>query len=236
MDLINQRFQFVKRSMQAEILQSRLDYVLEKGRDEYLQQLPHFDKKLGEQLAELDNYFEIILKSNEPTVLAEGNFERLLDIAAHRFQNFAGDEQNLITDDEVRLLSIRKGSLDDAERQQIESHVVHTFKFLQQIPWTKEIKSIPAIARGHHEKLNGKGYPFKLSAVEIPIQTRMMTISDIFDALCAVDRPYKRAVTLDRALEILGYAVKDGEVDATLFELFKEAKVWERWKVEPYPY
>jgi HD-GYP domain-containing protein (c-di-GMP phosphodiesterase class II) len=236
MDLINQRFQFVKRSMQAEVLQSRLDYVLEKGRDEYLQKLPQFEKKLGEQLSELDKYFEIILKSNEPTVLAEGNFERLLDIAAHRFENFAGDEQNLITEDEVRLLSIRKGSLDDAERLQIESHVVHTFKFLQQIPWTKEIKSIPAIARGHHEKLNGKGYPFKLSAVEIPIQTRMMTIADIFDALCAVDRPYKRAVTLERALEILGYAVKDGEVDATLFELFKEAKVWERWKVEPYPY
>jgi hypothetical protein len=236
MDLINQRFQFVKRSMQAEVLQSQLDYVLEKGRDEYLLQLPKFDSKLSEQLAELDNYFEIILKSNEPTVLAEGNFERLLDIAARRFQNFAGDEQSLINEDEVRLLSIRKGSLDDAERLQIESHVVHTFKFLQQIPWTKEIKSIPAIARGHHEKLNGKGYPFKLSAMEIPIQTRMMTIADIFDALCAVDRPYKRAVTLDRALEILGYAVKDGEVDATLFELFKEAKLWERWKVEPYPY
>jgi response regulator RpfG family c-di-GMP phosphodiesterase len=184
----------------------------------------------------LDGYFETILKSNEPTVLAEGNFERLLDIAAHRFQSFSGEDQNLITDDEVRLLSIRKGSLDDAERLQIESHVVHTFKFLQQIPWTKEIKSIPAIARGHHEKLNGKGYPFKLSAVEIPIQTRMMTISDIFDALCAVDRPYKRAVTLERALEILGFAVKDGEVDPTLFELFKEAKIWERWKVEPYPY
>jgi response regulator RpfG family c-di-GMP phosphodiesterase len=236
LDLINQRFQFVKRSMQAEILQSRLDYVLEKGREEYLQKLPAFDQKMGEQLAELDGYFETILKANEPTVLAEGNFERLIDIAAHRFQNFAGDEHPLLNEDEVRLLSIRKGSLDDAERQQIESHVVHTFKFLQQIPWTKEIKSIPAIARGHHEKLNGKGYPFKLSAVEIPVQTRMMTISDIFDALCAVDRPYKRAVTLERALEILGFAVKDGEVDPTLFELFKEAKVWERWKVEPYPY
>ena len=134
------------------------------------------------------------------------------------------------------MLSIRKGSLDDTERLQIESHVVHTFKFLQQIPWTKEIKSIPAIARGHHEKLNGLGYPFKLAAPEIPIQTRMMTISDIFDALSASDRPYKKAVSFERALEILGFAVKDGEVDPHLFELFKEGKVWERWKVEPYPY
>jgi len=119
---------------------------------------------------------------------------------------------------------------------QIESHVVHTYNFLEQIPWTKEIKNIPSIARGHHEKLNGKGYPYKLSAPEIPVQTRIMTISDIFDALSATDRPYKRAVGLDRALQILEFAVKDGEIDPVLFELFKEAKVFEKWKVEPYPY
>src|SRR5205807_5615895 len=181
-------------------------------------------------------YFETILKSNEPTVLAEGNFERLLDIAAHRFQSFSGEEHPLLKEDEVRLLSIRKGSLDDAERLQIESHVVHTFNFLEQIPWTKEIRSIPAIARGHHEKLNGKGYPYKLSAVEIPVQTRMMTISDIFDALSASDRPYKKAVSLERALDILKFAVKDGEIDPVLFQLFLDAKVYERWKTEPFPY
>ena len=236
LELINQRFQFVKRSMEKEVLQSQLDYVLEQGREEYLKQLSSFDQKLHDQLAELDGFFETILRSNEPTVLAEGNFEKLLDIAARRFENFSGAEQSLLTNDEVRLLSIRKGSLDDAERLQIESHVVHTFKFLQQIPWTKEIRSIPDIARGHHEKLNGKGYPYKLSAPEIPIQTRMMTVADIFDALCAVDRPYKRAVTLERALEILSFAVKDGEVDPILYDLFIKAKVWERWKIEPYPY
>lgn len=236
LDVIQQRFQFVKRSMQAEKLQSKLDYILEKGREEYLATLPKFDAELAEQLKLLDGHFETILKSNEPTVLPEGNFERLLDIAAHHFKDFGGEDKSLLTEDEVRLLSIRKGSLDDTERQQIESHVVHTFKFLQQIPWTKEIRSIPAIARGHHEKLNGLGYPFKLAAPEIPIQTRMMTISDIFDALSASDRPYKKAVSFERALEILGFAVKDGEVDPHLFELFKEGKVWERWKVEPYPY
>ncbi|HUQ50063.1 MAG TPA: HD domain-containing phosphohydrolase [Terriglobales bacterium] len=236
MDVIQQRFQFVKRSMEAETLQKRLDYVLEKGREEYLATLPKFDTEVAEQLKVLDDHFETILKSNEPTVLAEGNFERLLDIASHHFKDFAGEDRSLLNEDEVRLLSIRKGSLDDTERLQIESHVVHTYKFLQQIPWTKEIRSIPSIARGHHEKLNGKGYPFKLGAPEIPIQTRMMTISDIFDALSASDRPYKKAVTLERALDILGFAVKDGEVDPLLFELFKEGKVWERWKVEPYPY
>src|SRR5258706_491873 len=236
MELIKQRFQFVKRSMQAEALESRLEYVLEKGRDEYLRNLSEFDRILDVELKEVDSYFVTVLRSDEPTVLPEGNFEKLVDIAARHFLDYEGQELPLLKDEEVRLLSIRKGSLDEGERQQVESHVVHTYKFLEQIPWTKEIKSIPAIARGHHEKLNGLGYPYKLSAPEIPIQTRMMTISDIFDALSASDRPYKRAVTLDRALEILGFAVKDGEIDGTLYNLFKEAKVFEKWKVESYPY
>jgi len=236
LDLIKQRFQFVKRSMEVKGLQKRLDYVLEHSRDAYLKQVPTFDSELELQVKELDEYLGVVLKSDEPTVLPEGSFDRLLDIAARRFVDMENGEQPLLTEDEVRLLSIRKGSLDDAERLQIESHVVHTFNFLEQIPWTKEIKNIPSIARGHHEKLNGKGYPYKLSAPEIPVQTRIMTISDIFDALSATDRPYKRAVGLDRALQILEFAVKDGEIDSSLFELFKDAKVYEKWKVEPYPY
>ena len=236
LELLKQRFEFVKRSMQAEKLQQRLDYILEKGREEYLARLGQFDDQLREQLAEADGFFETILRSDEPSVLAEGNFEKLLDIAARHYRNFDGEEKPLLTGDEVRLLSIRKGSLDDNERLQIESHVVHTFNFLQQIPWTSEIRNIPEIARGHHEKLNGLGYPYKLSAPEIPVQTRMMTISDIFDALSASDRPYKKAVNLERALQILGFAVKDGELDGSLFQIFLDAKVYEKWKVEPHPY
>src|SRR5215470_10418011 len=107
--------------------------------------------------------------------------------------------------------------------------------FTPSISWSNEINQIPEIARLHHEKLNGVGYPYKLSAPEIPVQTRMMTISDIFDALAAADRPYKKAVSVERALEILDQAVKDGELDANLFDLFKVARVWERWKTEPFP-
>jgi len=236
LDLVKQRFEFVKRSMQVEKLQQRLDYVLEKGREQYLAKLGEFDEQLREQLEEVDRFFSLVLKSDEPTVLPEGSFEKLLDIAARHYRDFEGGEKPLLTADEVRLLSIRKGSLDDKERQQIESHVVHTVNFLQQIPWTSEIRNIPEIARGHHEKLNGVGYPYKLSAPEIPVQTRMMTISDIFDALSAADRPYKRAVDLERALQILSYAVEDGELDGSLFQIFLDAKVYERWKIEPHPY
>jgi HD-GYP domain-containing protein (c-di-GMP phosphodiesterase class II) len=236
LDLVHQRFEFVKRSMEVASLRSRLSYLLEKGREKYLEQLPSYDAEFAAQIKEVDDFFQAVLASNEPTVLPGGSFDRLLEIAAHHYSDYSGSERPLLTADEVRLLSIRKGSLDDDERLQIESHVVHTFNFLQQIPWTREIKNIPEIARGHHEKLNGLGYPYKLTAPEIPVQTRMMTISDIFDALSAADRPYKKAVSLDRALEILGYAVKDGELDAALFNLFLEAKVYEKWRVEPHPY
>ena len=105
-----------------------------------------------------------------------------------------------------------------ANAKQIESHVVHSFNFLMQIPWTKEIRNIPSIARAHHEKLNGTGYPYRLKGVEIPVQARMMTICDIFDALSAADRPYKKAVPAERALAILEAAVRESELDPDLFQ------------------
>ena len=126
----------------------------------------------------------------------------------------------------MRFLSISKGSLDDGERELIESHVVHSFNFLMQIPWTREIREIPFIARAHHEKLNGTGYPNHIKASEIPVQAKIMTICDIFDALSASDRPYKRAVSLERALKILEMSVRDNELDPALFRLFVDAKIY----------
>ena len=232
LELIRQRFQFVKRTLELESLKRQIDYLLEKGREEYLAKLPSYYRELSADIKEVDEYLKVIESSNEPTVLPGGNFERLMEIAARSFADCENQQQPLLTDDEVRLLSIRKGSLDDSERQQIESHVVHTFNFLQQIPWTREIKHVPAIARGHHEKLNGQGYPNKLTSPEIPVQTRMMTISDIFDALSAADRPYKKAVSLERALEIIGQEVDDGQLDRDLFQIFTDARVYDRWRVE----
>ena len=236
LELIKQRFHFVKRSMQVESLQSKLDYVLERGREEYLAKQPEFDAVIAEQLQEVDRYFATVLQSNEPTVLPEGSFGKLVEIAARHFLDFEGADRSLLQPEDVRLLSIRKGSLDESERSQIESHVVHTFNFLNQIPWTKEIRNIPEIARSHHEKLTGQGYPSRLAAPEIPLQSRMMTISDIFDALAASDRPYKKAVSTEKALDILGMEMKEGNIDPNLFQLFVDAKVWARWKVEPFPY
>jgi HD-GYP domain-containing protein (c-di-GMP phosphodiesterase class II) len=141
--------------------------------------------------------------------------------------DFDGTEKPLLSDDELRYLMINRGNLDERERREIESHVTHTYRFLEQIPWTRELKGIPLIAWGHHEKLDGSGYPRGVDSTAIPVQTRMMTISDIYDALTATDRPYKRAVTAERALDILHDEAKHGHVDTALLTAFVEAKIFE---------
>jgi HD-GYP domain-containing protein (c-di-GMP phosphodiesterase class II) len=236
LELIKQRFGFVRRTLENEVLQSQLKYLLERGREEFLAAKKDFDCKLVGALREVDQNLEAIIWANEPTVLPEGSFEDLAQIAGVAYKDLDGAIRPLLTPEEVRLLSIRRGSLDEGERVQIEAHVLHTVNFLQQIPWTSELRNVTEIARGHHEKLNGTGYPYKLSAPEIPVQTRMMTISDIFDALAAADRPYKKAVSVERALEILDLAVQDNEIDPHLFGIFKTAKIYQHWKVEAHAY
>ena len=152
----------------------------------------------------------------------------LREFAARQFTGWDGEPHPLLDADELRLLTIPKGTLDDAERREIESHVTHTFRFLREIPWTRELRRLPEIAYGHHEKLNGVGYPRGIRGDQIPVQTRIMTISDIFDALTASDRPYKRAVETARALDILVAETKGGMLDDDLVRVFVAAKVWER--------
>ena len=230
-ELIKQRFAFVQRTLENEVLQSKVRYLLEKGREEFLAAEKDLDGRLAGTLRELDEHLETVLRANEPSVVADQNFDKLLEIANIQYLDRQGTTRRLLTGEEVRVLTIPQGSLDAEERLQIEAHVLHTVTFLQQIPWTSELRNVTEIARGHHEKLNGSGYPYRLSAPEIPVQTRMMTISDIFDALAAADRPYKKAVSVERALEILEYAVREGELDAALFEVFTGAKIYQRWKI-----
>jgi hypothetical protein len=149
------------------------------------------------------------------------------ELAARTYTDVDGSHRPLISPEELRFLSIRKGTLDEDERHEIESHVSHTFRFLQQIPWTRELRGIPQIAYGHHEKLNGRGYPRGVTGKDIPVQTRMMTIADIYDALTATDRPYKRAVSLDRALDILHMEAREGMLDQVLLEAFVQARVFQ---------
>jgi len=224
--LIKQRYAFIHRSAERNFERQRADYLEKHGRSGYDDFVKALRAKHDEELHNLDRFLRLVVESNEPTVLPEGNFEELLKFANVHFEDLENARQPYLSEDEVRYLSIRKGSLDDAERKEIQDHVRHTYNFLLRIPWTDELKDIPTIAYGHHEKLNGSGYPRRVGGIEIPTQTRMMTISDIFDALTASDRPYKPAMAIDRALDILAFEVKDGMLDPELFQVFKDAAVY----------
>ncbi len=232
LETIRARFDFVMKNVENEAAQRRIDYLLQFGRDGFDQFSARLEEETRAELERLRNDFAFIAKSNEPTVLPEGEFQHLQQLAARDYEDIRGEKRLLLDPEEVRILSIRKGNLDPGERGEIESHVTHTFNFLQKIPWTKDLVSVPTIAFAHHEKLNGRGYPRKLTAADIPIQSRMMTVSDIYDALTATDRPYKRAVTTERAIDILKMEVNDGLLDNSLVDLFVEAKVYERAGVQ----
>jgi HD-GYP domain-containing protein (c-di-GMP phosphodiesterase class II) len=236
MDVILNRFDFARRTAQMDSAQRKLGYLEEHGREAYEKMVPRFQAELQAQLDKIDWYMKLVIRYNEPTVLPEGSFEMLSEIASERFRSMDGSECPLLTPEELRLLSIRMGSLDASEREEVESHVEHSYSFLCQIPWTREIRNIPEIARGHHEKLNGRGYPAKLEANNIPLATRLMTIADIFDALAAADRPYKDSVSVEGAIQILQHMVDAGEIDPHAFQLFVREKVYEHWKKECFPY
>ncbi len=224
LDLVRHRFDYIRKVLEADHLQRKLEATERKQPPEAFRNL---EEEYQIRLAELEDYLQFILQASEPTVLPAGNFDKLLHIAQRTYVDGRGVERPYVTPEEVRFLSIPMGSLDPEERLQVESHVIHTFNFLAQIPWTREIKSIPLIARAHHEKLDGSGYPYKLRDPQIPPQTKIMTICDIFDALSAADRPYKKAVPPEHALEILAESVKQGQLDPLLFQLFLDAKIYQ---------
>jgi HD-GYP domain-containing protein (c-di-GMP phosphodiesterase class II) len=226
-ELIQKRFLYIRKALELEGTRKKLDFVLRNGNQNYAELFSQIDEEYQKEFKNLEEFLQNILQANEPTVFAEKTSERLLEIANWTFQDPSGPSEPLLTAEELRFLSIPKGSLDPEERQQIESHVKHSFLFLSQIPWTKELKNIPNIARAHHEKLDGSGYPDGIKAEQIPFQSKMMTISDIFDALTAHDRPYKPAVPTERALTIIGQEVKSQLLDPILFKLFVDAKVYE---------
>jgi HD-GYP domain-containing protein (c-di-GMP phosphodiesterase class II) len=228
LEVVRQRFDYIRKEMEAGNVRRKLQVYLERDRGDALGEVARLSEDFEQRLKKVQEFLEIILDTNEPTLLEQSQSLRLQEIARQFFIDPQGVERPYLNPDEVRLLSIPKGSLDGSERQQIESHVVHTYNFLLQIPWTKELRRVPEIARAHHEKLNGTGYPYKLRADQIPLPTRMMTICDIYDALTAADRPYKRAVPAERALSILADCVRANELDPELFRLFQEGRVYER--------
>lgn len=224
--LIRQRFSYIKRSVEAEHLRAKLEQVMSGRSTPDL--LAEMDRNYEARQNEVDVVLRTILQANEPSLLEEDNFRALMDLPKRTFADIDGNRQPFLTPNELGSLSIRRGSLSEKERREIESHVTHTFRFLAEIPWTGEYRKVPQIAYAHHEKLDGTGYPRRLSAADIPIQSKMMTIADIFDALVAWDRPYKKSVPVERALDILSDEASHGKLDRTLLDVFIDAKVYDR--------
>lgn len=227
LDLIRWRFNYIKKDIEARFYIKRNEYLLRHGNQAYEEFNKSLEFELSQELHGLEEMYRLIERSNEPTILEESHSHRLEEISKTCYHTTEKKEINFLSPKEFGFLSIRKGSLDFEERKEIESHVQHTFEFLTQIPWTSDLKLVPGIAHAHHEKLNGSGYPLGLEEHSIPIQSKMMTISDIFDALTDKDRPYKKAVPLERALDILNLEVKDKHVDGDLLKVFIEARVFD---------
>jgi len=224
LEAVRRRFDFVRRSIESDLLSRKLHAI---GRGASADELEQLDQELVLRTTELEEAWKVIEHSNEPSVLAAGDFQKIEELARQTYTKLDGQLETLLTTDEVKSLSVMRGSLTPEEFDEIRSHVTHTYRFLSKIPWGKTFARVAVIAGAHHERLNGTGYPNRLRAEEIPLQSKMMTVSDIFDALTASDRPYKRAVPIPKALDILGYEVRDGHVDGELVRIFTEARIWE---------
>jgi HD-GYP domain-containing protein (c-di-GMP phosphodiesterase class II) len=225
---IGLRFAYVKKALEVEHAERKLRVALELSKDDLAARIAEIDAELGRRMDEVDEAWSFVNRANEPTVLDQGGFERLVEIAGLVYLATDGELRPYLERDEVAALQVRRGSLTDVERVEIEHHVVHTYNFLRTIPWGKRFADVPRIAAAHHEYLNGSGYPHHLGSQEIPIESRIMTIADIFDALTASDRPYKKAVPIDRALGIIESEVKAGKCDPALFKVFVEAEVYKK--------
>lgn len=156
-----------------------------------------------------------------PAWMSDEDLARVASIGAYRWRDFRGTKHALLSADDVERLCVRKGNLTDAERREIESHASLSRSFLEQIPFSKDLARVPAFAGAHHEKLDGSGYPRGLKGDEIPVQTRILTIVDVFDALTAEDRPYKKAMSPERALAIIEHEAAGGAFDVSIVAVLR---------------
>ena len=224
-ELITARFDYIalwlegrRRQVELEVLRGELP----------AEQLASELAQVEAELAFLQVARDTVDRANRPTVLESEEEARLVEVAQRRYRDPRGELRPYLSEGELACLRVRRGSLNSDERRQIESHVVHTFNFLCAIPWGRAFASIPRIAGDHHEKLDGSGYPSGKPAESIPVQAKMMAISDIFDALTASDRPYKKALPVARALSILDDEVSRGKLDADLLGVFVGAEVYRK--------
>ena len=222
------RLEIILQRLRQRQLERALDLLSQAWRSGEPFDLARWEALVADPREEAERLIELVRRSNEPALLPQELAEGLGLLEGLHATHWNGLQAPVFEAQDLASLRIRRGSLSDSERLEIESHVTHTFRFLSQIPWTRDLQAVPDIAYAHHERLTGAGYPRRLQNPEIPVPSKCMAITDVFDALTAQDRPYKAAVPLERSLGILEMEAKDGQLDPALLQLFIEARVYER--------
>jgi len=211
--LIDTRFEVLKRDFEIEALKGKLT-----------------DKQLRDGLRQIEEDRRFLQACNiGGERMKDEDIAQVKRIAKYRWRDLSGHEADFLTEDEVKNLTIRAGTLTDDERKIINHHIVATIKMLEALPWPKHLTKVPEYAGGHHERMDGKGYPKGLTREQMSVQARCMGIADIFEALTAKDRPYKKGKTLSESLEILGRMKMNQHVDPDLFDIFVRRKVYRRY-------
>ena len=224
--LIDTRFEVLKRDAELEALRKKHNFLEQKMRMEAAEE----DKRLRDRLRQLDDDRKFLHACNiGGERMRDEDVDRVRRIGRYRWRDFAGHEAQFLSEDEVKNLTIRSGTLTEDERKVINHHIVATIRMLEALPWPKHLTKVPEYAGGHHERMDGKGYPKGLTREQMSVQARCMGIADIFEALTAKDRPYKKGKTLSESLEILGRMKLNNHVDPDLFDIFVRRKVYRRY-------
>jgi HD-GYP domain-containing protein (c-di-GMP phosphodiesterase class II) len=228
--LIDTRFEVLKRDAEIELLRARL--ALRPPVDPAAESA--LDSSYRRETAELDEEREFLRRANIGVEKMRPEDQRtVLDIGTRRqWINPQGEVANFLGADEMENLTIRAGTLTASERQIINDHIVVTIKMLESLPWVRDLKNVPEYAGGHHERMDGTGFPRGLQGHQMSVQARILGIADIFEALTAGDRPYKRGKTLSESLDILGRFSLNGHIDPDLFDVFVRNKVYLQYALQ----
>jgi HD-GYP domain-containing protein (c-di-GMP phosphodiesterase class II) len=219
--LVDTRFEVLKRDAEIAMLKACMDAGSDTTRIEAAR------RQYAAQVAQLDDEREFLRRCNIGSErMSEEDQARVRQIATHTWRDSAGNSAAFLSSDEVENLTISFGTLSAAERQIINHHIVATLRMLEALPWPRHLRNVPEYAGGHHERMDGKGYPRGLTREQMSVQARLMGIADIFEALTAKDRPYKPGKTLTEALSILGKLKLAGHIDPDLFDVFIREKVY----------
>ena len=231
---VETRFAALKRDEQIKSLRNELKVERDDSlsKEEKLIKIKTLKSKYSKKLRELKSDLEFIKESNIGGEFMSGDKkDRVHNISNYRWKP-NGKMENFLSDDEVYNLTIPRGTLTAEERKVINDHIVVTINMLEELPYPKHLKNVPEFAGGHHEKLDGTGYPKGLTKDEMSVQARIMAIADIFEALTAKDRPYKKGKTLSQAMRILGFMKNDAHIDVDLFDIFVKDKIYLKYAEE----